>query len=109
MPAYVLLSRLSTEGMKAVVEKPERIRHIREVLEEYEANVLADYQLLGKYDHCTVFEVSDNFRAQKAALQQELTSSTESLLLPGIDIDLFERMVKQEIRTDGPHEWQISW
>jgi len=109
MPAYVLLSRLSVEGMKAIVEKPERIRNIREVLEEFEANILADYQLLGKFDHCTVFEVSDNFRAQKAALYQEITSATNSMLLPGIDIDLFERMVKQEIRTVGPHKWQITW
>lgn len=109
MPTYVLLSRLSTEGMRAVVEKPERIRNIREVLEEYEATIIADYQLLGIFDHCTVFEVSDNFRAQKAALHQELTSATDSMLLPGIDIDLFVRMVKQEIRTVGPHEWQIKW
>jgi len=109
MPAYVLLTRLSVAGMKAVIEKPERIRNIREVLEEYEANILADYQLLGKYDHCTVFEVSDNFRAQKAALHQEITSATNTMLLPGIDIELFERMVKQEIRTEGPHEWQITW
>jgi len=109
MPLYVLLSRLSSRGNRQVLDKPEKLRDIRETLEQFEANIIGDYHLLGKYDHCTIFEVSDNFRAQKAALHEELTTTGNNLLLPGIDWPLFERMVKQEIRTDGPHEWQIKW
>ena len=64
MPAYVLLSRLSSQGQREIAAEPEKLKQIRGVLEQWEANILADYQLLGEYDHCTVFEVSDNFRAQ---------------------------------------------
>ena len=109
MPAYVLLTRLHTAGNRAIIEQPSLLRGVRETLEAYEANILADYQLLGIDDHCTIFEVSDNFRAQKAALMQEITSSPDTMLLPGIDLPLFQRMVSQEIRTDGPHEWQVTW
>ena len=109
MPAYVLLTRLTPDGMKKVLQTPDELRGVRRTLEEYEATVLADYHVLGKFNHCIIFEVSDNFRAMKAALQLELTHQPESMLLPGIDIDLFERMVKQEIRTEGPHEWQVEW
>jgi len=109
MPAYVLLSKLGTDGMRQVLAEPDKLRGVRRILEEYEANILEDYHLLGMYDHCTVFEVSDNFRAQKAILHEELTSAPDTTLLAAIDFPLFERMVKQEIRTDGPHRWQIKW
>ncbi|MFT5208288.1 MAG: 1-acyl-sn-glycerol-3-phosphate acyltransferase [Flavobacterium sp.] len=109
MPAYVLLTRLNSEALRQIKNDPKALVGVRQTLEDYEANILADYHLLGKFNHCTVFEVSDNFRAQKAALSQELTSTKDTLLLPAIDYELFQRMLKQEIRTDGPHEWQIRW
>lgn len=109
MPAYILLSRMSAEGQRQVASNPQRLKHIRETLESWEANILADYQLLGPYDHCTVFEVSDNFRAQQAVLNQLYTDTEDSLLLPAIDLQLFTDLVKKEIRTEGPHRWQISW
>jgi 1-acyl-sn-glycerol-3-phosphate acyltransferase len=109
MPAYVLLTRHSSAAQKAIIKAPETLKRVRGSLEEWEANILADYQLMGIFDHCTVFEVSDNFRAQQAVLNQELTNSADTLLLPAIDFELFARMVRQEIRTDGPHEWQVKW
>ena len=109
MPVYVLMTRLGTNGLRQVVQNPERLYDVRRKLEEYEANVLADYHVLGEMNHCTIFEVSDNFRAQRAALQQELTHAADTVLLPAIDLPLFQRMVAQEIRTEGPHLWQVKW
>ena len=109
MPAYILLSRLNVDGLRKVVEEPESLFGVRRTLENFEANILADYHLLGKFNHCTIFEVSDNFRAQKAALHLELTHAPDTMLLPAMDMPLFQRMVKQEIRTDGPHKWQVDW
>ncbi len=109
MPAYVLLSRLSSQGQREIAAEPEKLKQIRGVLEQWEANILADYQLLGEFDHCTIFEVSDNFRAQRAVLHQKLIDTDGKLLLAAMDITLFQRLLKQEFRTDGPHQWQIKW
>jgi 1-acyl-sn-glycerol-3-phosphate acyltransferase len=109
MPAYILLSRLSSDAEKNIIEDEKYLFNIRHVLEQWEANVIADYHLLGIYNHCTIFEVSDNFRAQQAVLNIEITHSPDTLLLPGIDLKLFQDLIKKEIRTEGPHEWQISW
>ncbi len=108
MPTYILLSRLGPEAQRAIIEQPERLREIRESLERWEASIHGDYQLVGEYDHCCIFEVSDNFRAQRAVLNEELTLADESRLIPAIDLPLFQRLVEQEIRTEGPHEWQVS-
>lgn len=109
MPTYVLMTRIGSSGLKRVVDKPDRLRDIRRTLEEYEATIVADYHLLGRYNHMTVFEVSDNFRAQRATLQLELTRQADTMLMPAIDLPLFQRLVATEIRTDGPHEWQVRW
>ena len=109
MPAYVLLTRLTPESQREVLDNPKKLSAVRETLEQWEANILADYFLLGSHDHCTIFEVSDNFRSQQAVLNLTTTSSPDTMLLAAIDITLFQRLLKQEIRTEGPHEWQILW
>jgi len=109
MPVYVLMSRIGSEGLRTVLEDADRLHDVRRKLEEFEANILADYHVLGFHNHCTIFEVSDNFRAQRAALNQEITASADTMLLPAIDLPLFQRMVAQEIRTEGPHRWQVKW
>jgi len=109
MPAYVLLSRLLPESQRKIASQPELIRQIQSNLERWEATVISNHFLLGEWDLCTVFEVSDNLRAQHAVLQDELTNCQESILLPAIDLPLFTELVKKEIRTEGPHHWQIAW
>lgn len=109
MPAYVLLNNLSSQAQRSILESPEQLKGVRGVLEAYEANILHDYHVMGKFNHCTIFEVSDNFRAQKAALHEELTQASDAVLMPAIDMPLFQSMVKKEIRTEGPHEWQVKW
>jgi 1-acyl-sn-glycerol-3-phosphate acyltransferase len=109
MPAYVLLSRLTGHAQREISKDPEKLKNIRRVLEQWEANILGDYRLLGEFDHCTLFEISDNFRAQRAILNQEFTDPGDTLVLPAFDFKLFEKLLSQEIRTDGPHEWQVKW
>ncbi len=109
MPAYVLLNNLSSQAQRSIIESPEQLKGVRGVLEAYEANILHDYHVMGKFNHCTIFEVSDNFRAQKAALHEELTKASDAVLMPAIDMPLFQSMVRKEIRTEGPHEWQVKW
>ena len=109
MPAYILLSRLSSAAQKEIAGDPNKLKHIRQTLEAWEANILGDYYMLGGYHHCILFEVSDNARAHRAVLQQTFTDADDTLLLPAIDLDLFEALIKKEIRTEGPHEWQVTW
>ena len=109
MPAYVLLNNLSSQAQRQILDDPHKLTGVRGVLEQYEANILHDFHVMGEFNHCTIFEVSDNFRAQKAALQEELTQAKDAVLMPAIDMPLFQSMVKKEIRTEGPHEWQVKW
>ena len=97
MPDYILLSRLFSHDQRKIAAEPAKLKHIRGVLEQWEATIKADYHLFGEYHHCTVFEVSDNFCAQRAVLNEELTDIETSLLIPAIDLNLFEKLFRQEI------------
>lgn len=108
MPRYILLGRYTSQNLKALSDDPTSLRAIRDELEAWEANILHEYALMGLYDHCVVFETSDNFRAQNAVLKQDFCSADSSELVAAIDLPLFAEMLKKEIRTDGPHKWQIS-
>jgi len=70
--------------------------------------VLYSYRLLGDFDQCLVFEAPDNFKAYRATLAQELSTTGETEILPTIDFDLFSRLIAQESGTVGPHPWQTT-
>ncbi len=109
MPNYVMLSRYSTDALRSISADPEHLLQLRTALEAREAKVLYEFQVLGEWDHCTIFEASDNFRAYHATLGQELTDAVDTELLPAIDLELFKRLIVSESGTVGPHEWQIKW
>ncbi|MGI9322087.1 MAG: 1-acyl-sn-glycerol-3-phosphate acyltransferase [Pseudomonadales bacterium] len=109
MPAYILLCNYSADSLKSMAGQASHIKRFREGLERWEAKILHEYTLMGSHDHLVVFEVSDNVRAQQAVLQQDFCTTEDSQLLAAIDLPLFERMLQAEIRTEGPHRWQVSW
>ncbi len=109
MPNYVMLSRFTSDTMRRISADPDELLKLRQALESREAKIVNEFHVLGAWDHCTIFEASDNFRAYYASLAQELTDATETELLPAMDLQLFQRLITAEARTVGPHEWQIKW
>ncbi len=59
MPTYVMLSRLTPEGIKTLSDNPDRITEVNEEVEGLGAHVVAQYSLLGQYDFVTVLEAPD--------------------------------------------------
>jgi 1-acyl-sn-glycerol-3-phosphate acyltransferase len=109
MPVYILLTRFSPKALRSVLDEPKLLNGIRETLESFEAKVIADFRILGEYDHCTIFDVTDNFRAYRACLEQEYGLIDETRILPAMDLPLFARLISSEGGTVGPHEWQVQW
>jgi 1-acyl-sn-glycerol-3-phosphate acyltransferase len=109
MPNYVMLSRFSTDALRRISADPKSLLELRKALESREAKIVNEFQILGAWDHCTIFEASDNFRAYHASLAQDFTDAIDTKILPAMDLDLFQRLISSEAGTVGPHEWQIQW
>ncbi|MBX3707441.1 MAG: 1-acyl-sn-glycerol-3-phosphate acyltransferase [Pseudomonadales bacterium] len=109
MPAYVMLMRYHSAGLRAAQEDPRSLLRIHEGLARWECKVLSSFHVLGEWDQCTIFEAPDNFRAYRGMLEHEFGTTADTEILPAVDYDLFSRMVGQEAGTEGPHPWQINW
>jgi 1-acyl-sn-glycerol-3-phosphate acyltransferase len=109
MPAYVLLMRYHSQGLRAAQENPAALLKIHEGLERWECKVLSSYTLLGEWDQCTFFEAPDNFKAYRGVLEHEIGTTADTEILPCIDYALFSKLISQETGTEGPHPWQITW
>jgi 1-acyl-sn-glycerol-3-phosphate acyltransferase len=109
VPAYVMLMRYHSAGLKAAQDDPAALLHVHEGLARWECKVLASYRLLGEWDQCTIFEAPDNFKAYRGMLEHDFGTTADTEILPAVDYDLFSKLVGQEAGTEGPHPWQITW
>ena len=110
MGIYVLLMRDHSEGLKAMkASGPAAVQGVWDALERWEVKILMGYRMLGEWDQCYVIEAPDNFKAYRATLEQEMSTTVDTEILPAIDLPLFQRLMSQSAQTAGPHAWQTSW
>lgn len=50
MPTYVMLSRLTPEGLRTLSDNPDRITEVNREVENLGARVVDQYALMGQYD-----------------------------------------------------------
>ena len=60
MAYFIMLSKLTADGRKTVMEKPNRIWEVNKEVEEMGAKILSQYAMLGGYDFITILEASSN-------------------------------------------------
>jgi len=108
MPRFIVLSRLSTQGNRAIKDAPEHLPDIEAEVAQLGGKVLERQALLGPYDFFTVVELRDNDTAQLLRVADRGGETASRQLLPAIDLDLFIRLVGQTTENTGPHRWQIS-
>lgn len=109
MGHYVVLLRDHSSGLKAMADNADALHGIREGLEYWEAKIVASYRMLGIWDQCYIIEAPNNFLAYRATLAREWSVTADTMILPAVEMPLFQRLMEQEIRTAGPYKWQIQW
>ncbi len=109
MGQYVLLMRDHSSGVKAIHNNVKVLEGVKTSLERWEAKIIASYRTLGEFDQCVFIEAPNNFLAYRATLAQELSVTAETIILPAVEMPLFQRLLSQSIKTAGPHEWQRQW
>ena len=108
MPHYVMLMRYRSHGVKEVRSNPSVLLAANEALERWEGKILHCYHLLGEWDQCAIVEAPDNFKAYRASIAHEISTTADIDILPAIDLPLFQRLMSQDARIAGPHPWQIQ-
>jgi len=86
MPYFVMLTTLTGEGRKTMVEKPSRIWDVNKEVEQMGAKIIAQYALLGPYDFINILEAPNNEVIARVASQLGSRGSLQPLTMAAITI-----------------------
>jgi uncharacterized protein with GYD domain len=93
VPIYILLSRLSQQGIQTVQTNPDRLREVNRDVEELGAKVLHQWATLGEFDFVNVVEAPDTATIAKVSVALGARGSTRIETLPALTIDEFVRSI----------------
>ena len=87
MPIFILLSRLSTQGVQTLRSNPDRLREVNRDVEELGARVLHQWATLGSFDFVNVVEAPDLATIAKVSVALAARGSTKIETLPALSVD----------------------
>jgi len=89
MPIYILLSRLSQQGVATLKSNPDRLKEVNRDVEELGAHVLHQWATLGDFDFVNVVEAPDTATIARVSVALGARGSTKIQTLPALTIDEF--------------------
>lgn len=94
MASYIMLSTLTDEGRKTLMERPERLQAVNREVENMGARVTAQYAVLGGYDFVNVIEAPSNEVMARIAMELGSRGTIKVMTLPALPIDAFVEMLQ---------------
>ncbi|MFO7772544.1 MAG: GYD domain-containing protein [Dehalococcoidia bacterium] len=89
MAKFLMLTTLTDEGRKTIMENPGRIKEVNKEVEAMGAKVLAQYALLGSYDFVNVLEAPSNEAVSRVAMVLGSRGTLQTMTMAAMDIDDF--------------------
>src|SRR3954447_6490425 len=103
MPIYILLSRVSQQGVQTLQSNPSRLQEVNRDVEELGAKVLHQWATLGEFDFVNVVEAPDTATIAKVSVALGARGSTRIQTLSALTIDEFVQTIQELIGAgDSP-------
>jgi uncharacterized protein with GYD domain len=88
MAKYVILSKITSEGLETLKENPERIKEVNEeIAEKFGVKVLSQFLVMGPYDFVNIIEAPSNEAVVKMAIELGSRGTIQTLTMPAIEIE----------------------
>lgn len=84
MPTFVMLTNLTSEGVKTLKSHPGRVSEVNREVEALGARVVAQYSTLGQYDFVTVIEAPSEEVMAKVSVEMGSRGTMTSQTLAAI-------------------------
>ena len=91
MPYFLMLTKLTSEGRKTLMNNPRRVLEVNKEVEAMGAKVIAQYALLGPYDFVNLLEVPSNAAVARVSSALGSRGTLEPLTMTAIEMDDFIR------------------
>lgn len=69
MPTYLMLTKLTPDGVRTLKNNPSRVTEVNHEVEQIGAKVITQYATLGQYDFVTVIEAPDDTTMAKVSVE----------------------------------------
>jgi uncharacterized protein with GYD domain len=87
MPTFILLSKLSTQGVQTLKSNPDRLREVNKDVEELGARIVHQWATLGEFDFVNIVEAPDTNTIARVSVALGARGSTRIETLPALTID----------------------
>ena len=84
MPTYVMLTNLTSDGVKTLKSNPNRVQEVNKEVEALGAKVVDQWAVLGQYDFVTIVEAPDPETMAKVSVELGSRGTMTSQTLPAV-------------------------
>ncbi|HEV2773285.1 MAG TPA: GYD domain-containing protein [Thermoleophilaceae bacterium] len=89
MPTFIMISRLTAEGVQTIKNNPQRIKEVNQEIEQLGAEVKEQWATLGQFDFVNVVEAPDEQTMARISLELGSRGTARYESLPAIPVDDF--------------------
>jgi uncharacterized protein with GYD domain len=89
VPTFIMLSRLSPEGVQTIKNNPQRIKEVNREIEQLGAEVKAQWATLGQFDFVNVVDAPDEQTMARISLELGSRGTARYESMPAIPVDDF--------------------
>ena len=87
MPTYLMLTKLTAQGVQTLKANPARLREVNHDVEELGAKVLHQWATIGEYDFVNIVEAADAAAIAKVSLALGARGSAKLQSLELLEVD----------------------
>jgi uncharacterized protein with GYD domain len=95
MAKFLMLTTLTDEGRKTIMENPGRIKDVNKEVEAMGTKILAQYAVLGPYDFVNILEAPNNEAISRVAVALGSRGTLQTMTMAAMDIDAFIGSLKK--------------
>ncbi len=89
MPIYIMLTRLTPDGVKTLKDNPARVHEVNKEVEQIGVKVVNQWATLGEYDFVSVVEAPDELTMAKLSVEMGSRGTVANQTLTAIDAQEF--------------------
>jgi uncharacterized protein with GYD domain len=91
MPTYIMLTKLTSDGVKSLKNNPGRVHEVNKEVEQLGVKVLSQWATLGEYDFVSVIEAPDEKTMAKLSIEMGSRGTVMNETLTALDAKEFTK------------------
>jgi uncharacterized protein with GYD domain len=91
MPVFIMLTRLTSNGVKTLKDNPGRVQEVNKEVEQLGVKVLSQWATLGEYDFVSVVEAPDEGTMAKVSVELGSRGTTSNETMSAIPAEEFTK------------------